>query len=105
MRHSKIYGALLLTLVAGLFAQSTPPAAPNQQAQPAGPPNQAQTVQPSSPSSQPAMQPTQPSATQPAASPSRTVAAPYGEITGMVKSGNVPLPGVTVTAANTLTGK
>ena len=29
----------------------------------------------------------------------------YGEITGVVKSGNTPLPGVTVTAANTLTGK
>src|SRR5215831_9568098 len=32
-------------------------------------------------------------------------APPYGEITGMVKSGNVPLPGVAVNAANTLTGK
>lgn len=31
--------------------------------------------------------------------------APFGVITGVVKSGNVPLPGVTVTAANTLTGK
>ncbi len=31
--------------------------------------------------------------------------APFGVITGTVKSGNVPLPGVTVTAANTLTGK
>src|SRR5205823_971768 len=32
-------------------------------------------------------------------------AAPFGVITGVVKSGNVPLPGVTVGAANTLTGK
>jgi hypothetical protein len=32
-------------------------------------------------------------------------AAPFGVITGLVKSGNVPLPGVTVSAANTLTGK
>ncbi len=31
--------------------------------------------------------------------------APFGEITGVVKSGTTPLPGVTVTAANTLTGK
>ncbi|HET9165455.1 MAG TPA: carboxypeptidase regulatory-like domain-containing protein, partial [Candidatus Angelobacter sp.] len=31
--------------------------------------------------------------------------APYGEISGLVKSGNVPLPGVAVSAANTLTGK
>src|SRR6476646_3834157 len=42
------------------------------------------------------------------ASAAASVAAPtqpYGEITGLVKSGNVPLPGVTITAANTLTGK
>src|SRR5437762_5198357 len=32
-------------------------------------------------------------------------AAPFGVIAGIVKSGNVALPGVTVTAANTLTGK
>ena len=32
-------------------------------------------------------------------------AAPFGVIAGTVKSGNVPLPGVTVSAANTLTGK
>ena len=61
------------------------------------------------PANQPAPQSTaqqvQPVATQPAAAPSVTVAAPFGEITGAVKSGNVPLPGVTVTAANTLTGK
>jgi TonB dependent receptor-like, beta-barrel/Carboxypeptidase regulatory-like domain len=31
--------------------------------------------------------------------------APFGEITGVVKSGTTPLPGVTVSAANTLTGK
>ena len=33
------------------------------------------------------------------------VLAPFGEITGTVKSGSVPLPGVIVSAANTLTGK
>lgn len=32
-------------------------------------------------------------------------AAPFGEIAGIVKSGTTPLPGVTVSAANTLTGK
>jgi hypothetical protein len=60
-----------------------------------------------SPQNQPAgQQPVQPAVVQPsAAAPSATVTVPYGEITGMVKSGNVPLPGVTVTAANTLTGK
>lgn len=31
--------------------------------------------------------------------------APFGEITGIVKAGTTPLPGVTVSAANTLTGK
>ena len=34
-----------------------------------------------------------------------SAAAPYGEISGIVKSGNVALPGVAVSAANTLTGK
>src|SRR5258708_3319168 len=32
-------------------------------------------------------------------------AMPFGEIKGMVKSGAIALPGVTITAANTLTGK
>jgi hypothetical protein len=36
---------------------------------------------------------------------SGSVTAPYGEISGLVKSGNTPLPGVVVSAANTLTGK
>jgi trimeric autotransporter adhesin len=37
--------------------------------------------------------------------PTAAAAAPFGEITGTVKSGNIPLPGVAITAANTLTGK
>lgn len=44
----------------------------------------------------------------PAPSPSvatTQATAPFGVITGTVKSGNTPLPGVTITAANTLTGK
>jgi hypothetical protein len=41
----------------------------------------------------------------PAVSSSSSTVTPYGEINGLVKSGNIPLPGVTVTAANTLTGK
>jgi hypothetical protein len=45
----------------------------------------------------PAVQNAQPAPTQ--------SAVPFGMIAGTVKSGNVPLPGVTVTAANTLTGK
>ena len=39
------------------------------------------------------------------AQPPSPAPAPFGEITGSVKSGNTPLPGVTVSAANTLTGK
>jgi len=37
--------------------------------------------------------------------PPSTAGAPFGEISGTVKSGTTPLPGVTVSAANTLTGK
>jgi hypothetical protein len=46
---------------------------------------------------------TPPATTLSPASPA-TVAAP-GKITGSIKSGGVPLPGVSVSAANTLTGK
>ena len=42
-----------------------------------------------------------PQATAPAASP----AVAGGKLHGTAKSGNIPLPGVTVTAQNTLTGK
>jgi len=40
--------------------------------------------------------------TEPAAAPTTSAG---GDITGLVKSGNMPLPGVTVSAANTLTGQ
>ncbi len=51
-------------------------------------------------------QPTQQdTSTSPTPSPAPTASSPFGEITGSVKSGNIPLPGVTVSAANTLTGK
>jgi hypothetical protein len=40
-----------------------------------------------------------------AAAPAVTAPSPSFHIRGTVKSGNTPLPGVTVTAANTLTGK
>ncbi|MGC2695186.1 MAG: TonB-dependent receptor [Candidatus Angelobacter sp.] len=64
----------------------------------------AQETTPSPVVNQPASQLPQPMVAPPASAPSATV-TPFGEITGMVKSGAVPLPGVTVTAANTLTGK
>ncbi len=64
------------------------------------------------PSNQPAQQATpvaQPHASTPASLPatgtSGASAAAFGEIRGVVKSGAIPLPGVTVSAANTLTGK
>jgi trimeric autotransporter adhesin len=115
MRHSTIYGLLLLAFTAGLRAQNSTSsvpvvpnqavptqAAPTQATQPAAQPNQpAPTVQPAAQST-PVVQPV---ASVPAGASSASVTAPYGEITGEVKSGNVPLPGVTVTAANTLSGK
>lgn len=55
----------------------------------------------------PAAVPAPPAQTQPPAITvsSSATAAPFGVITGTVKSGNIPLPGVTVSASNTLTGK
>jgi len=53
---------------------------------------------PTLPAQEAAPLPTAPSATAPAA-------APVYEINGSARSGKTPLPGVTVTAANTLTGK
>jgi trimeric autotransporter adhesin len=41
----------------------------------------------------------------PAVSPAAPALTVGGRLHGVVKSGNIPLPGVTVTAANTLTGK
>ncbi len=49
--------------------------------------------------SPPASQTTRPAVSQP------TPAVAGGRLYGLVKSGNIPLPGVTVTAQNTLTGK
>src|SRR6476646_4509646 len=86
--YSSILGILLLTLAPLLCGQEPAPATTVNQT-----------------ASQSAPQPVQPVAAPAAAAPSVTTTAPYGEIAGVVKSGNVPLPGVTVTAANTLTGK
>ena len=47
-------------------------------------------------------QPGQPASVAVATAPA---ASAYGEIAGSVKSGSIPLPGVNITAANTLTGK
>ena len=77
------FAAILLALdSSGSNAQETPPPVPAQQQE----------------ATQPALAP-QTTATQPAPTPITF------EITGSAKSGKTPLPGVTVTAANTLTGK
>src|SRR3954468_2280308 len=48
----------------------------------------------------------QPSTQSPAPAQSQTpAAAPAGTVRGLVKSGNMPMPGVTITATNTLTGQ
>ena len=44
-------------------------------------------------------------ASAPAAAPAVNPTAAGGKLHGTVKSGSIPLPGVTVTAQNTLTGK
>ena len=98
-----------LVLVARLTAQ-TPQEAPAQPQSPASSPSN------QTPDSTQAAPPSQPGQNQPslgtqipqtvnAPASSANATAPFGEITGVVKSGNMPLPGVTVTAANTLTGK
>src|ERR1039458_9039990 len=48
-----------------------------------------------------------PAAQAPSTSPAPAAPAPVtgGKLHGVVKSGTIPLPGVTVTAQNTLTGK
>src|SRR6266478_6927591 len=53
-----------------------------------------------------AQEPSPPSQDAPATAPPPSVATPATfEISGMVRAGKTPLPGVTVTASNTLTGK
>ena len=56
-------------------------------------------------SSVPVTQSSTPAPTPAAASPVPAKSASYGEISGVAKSGTTPLPGVSITAANTLTGK
>ncbi|HEY2392276.1 MAG TPA: carboxypeptidase regulatory-like domain-containing protein, partial [Candidatus Angelobacter sp.] len=80
---------MVLGLVSAAWGQKVPPAVPEGQT---APPVQAP-------------QPKQDAAPSQAVVSSVTASVPYGEITGVVKSGSVPLPGVAVSAANTLTGE
>ena len=86
--------------VAGGFAAWAQTAVPTPASTPAQTP--APAVAPGAASSAPTQAPTAPSPTGQAPS-SQAVAG--GKLHGVVKSGNIPLPGVTVTAQNTLTGK
>src|SRR5579864_3352364 len=88
---SQIFVLMVFGLVAGLHAQQAAPAV--DQTAPAVPTAQATPDVSAAPTAALVQQ------------SSLGVAAPYGEISGLVKSGNTPLPGVLVSAANTLTGK
>src|ERR1700727_2698539 len=92
--------AVGLVMVGTMWGQA---AAPTDQAAPtpqAVPPGQAAPAPPASPKTQ---VPT-PATVQATAAPAAAEAS-GGTITGSVKAGAVPLPGVSVTATNTLTGK
>jgi len=95
MRHFfQISAVMILGLAPFVQGQETAPSAPPNQSAPS-----AQTTAPAKQEATPA----QAQQSAPSATPANT--APYGEISGVVKSGNIPLPGVAVSAANTLTGK
>src|ERR1700728_5100256 len=99
MTPSKRLPALLVSLfLAGAFsfAQTSPPV-PSPEPAPATPASPATTPTAVAPDAQSSPQP----APTPAAVPTQT----GGTIHGSVKDGNVPLPGVSVTASNSLTGK
>ena len=91
----------LLVYAVGMALECLPIAAPviAQEPAPTPPSSAAQTQNNSTQVSTPTSQSLIGAAAQSAPS------APFGEITGTVKSGNTPLPGVAVSAANSLTGK
>ncbi|HEY6307067.1 MAG TPA: TonB-dependent receptor [Candidatus Angelobacter sp.] len=78
-----------------------------QEAMPGAPAVQPPAASPALPQATPAAPPNAPATASPPAAGTSTASptAAFGEITGTVKSGAVPLPGVTVSAANTLTGR
>src|SRR5579864_4892746 len=93
MRHlSQIAAVMVLGMVSFAHGQESAPTPSPNPATPA-----TQTVPPAPQSDTAVPQPS------PSLVPANT--APYGEISGVVKSGNIPLPGVAMSAANTLTGK
>src|SRR5947209_2867156 len=89
MRRAAIKGILSMLMCVAFSA-----AAPSQSPLP-----QAEAPAPPAPQQPPA------APTAPARPPDTTAAVTGGNLHGLVKSGNIPLPGVTVTAQNTLSGK
>src|SRR4029077_17589949 len=88
----QMFMILIAALVSAASGQETPAAETGQPAPSVQSPAQAKPDESPAPST-------------PAQAVAVSANAPYGEISGVVKSGNVPLPGVAVSAANTLTGK
>ena len=102
-----LFGALLLCS-ASVRAQDQPPTPPPASAPTAQPQPQSDSPQQQQPAPTDSAAPTDTAPVRRKRQPPRRHAAPAPtsfEISGIVKSGKTPLPGVTVTAANTLTGK
>ena len=98
LHHTVCVGGLLgFFLASAARAQDSPQNTPSQSAPQQNAPDQQAT---------PSQDPNAPASQAPSAVPPSSVTAPAAfEITGTVHAGKTPLPGVTLTAANTLTGK
>lgn len=94
-----LLGAVFLCSPSVRARDASPPPAPAQPQPQSDSPQQSQPAPTDSAAPAPSQTPTAP-----APAPSAPAPASF-EISGTVKSGKTPLPGVTVTAANTLTGK
>ncbi len=115
MRRMRLRRKLCVISIGLLLSVNTVLAASRQQAGTAQDNSSGQVTQSSAPATQSSASVTQssasvtqttaPSPTPVAALPVPAKPASYGEISGVAKSGATPLPGVSITAANTLTGK
>ena len=101
---------LLGLLASGLLFAQAPSAEPTQQPASSPQPASTQPGQTPPPAQAPSTEPPAQSPNVPPSQPSIAIQAPAttvagGDVHGVVKAGNTPLPGATITAANTLTGK
>src|SRR5215470_1584239 len=101
LRHNRSV-VYILCLLWAAFAAATPLTAQQASSQPTG-----QTAAPAAENNASGASNSAPAPQNGVSNPAQaavtaTTVAPFGEITGTVKSGTTPLPGVTVTAANTL---